>query len=192
MVIHPCAKFGTPMPKKILLKYKFKMKIVLKLRPKVKVLQSSWMCLTHCPMVIHSWFKYGMIMSKNKNAVAQTQIHIKANVVSGSWMYAASSHVPSLLCQCQIKQNKTGRTRCNVKNPLTLTLRSKVNVVQGSWRYKTHSLVVIDPCVKYCNVKPRKSYGPDTKTCKNPIKKTWGQRSMSYWDHECTRHILSW
>ena len=46
------------------------------LRPKVKVKNMSGMSVTHCPMVIHSFAKYGMAMSK-KETVARTQSHIK-------------------------------------------------------------------------------------------------------------------
>ena len=43
------------------------------------------------------------------------------------------------------KQNVIGHTRKHVKNPINLTLRSKINVVSGS----TLSLIVIHPNVKY-------------------------------------------
>ena len=40
--------------------------IILILRQKVKVIQRSCTFVTHHPMVIHSYAKYGMTMSKDK------------------------------------------------------------------------------------------------------------------------------
>ena len=68
-------------------------KIILILRPKVKIIQSSRMYVTHYLMVKHSCARYGMTISINKKAVAQTQSHIKypiqltlrskVNIISG-------------------------------------------------------------------------------------------------------------
>ena len=41
-----------------------------------------------------------------------------------------------------------GRTWKHVKNPLNLTLGSKVNVLLGSWTYATYRFMMIHPCAK--------------------------------------------
>ena len=50
-----------------------------------------------------------------------------------------------MVSQCQSKK-VMGRTWRHVKNPINLTLTSKVCIVLGSWMYTTHYLIVIDPC----------------------------------------------
>ena len=75
--------------------------IILILRSKVKVIQSSGMYTTHCTIVIHSRAKQSMTMSKDQKTEAWTQSHVinpinltlrsKVNVVSGSWMYLTHS-----------------------------------------------------------------------------------------------------
>ena len=71
--------------------------IILILRSKVKVIQSSWMYVTHYTMVIHSHAKQSMTLSKDKKVEDWTQSYVKnpinlilrskVKVVSGSWMY---------------------------------------------------------------------------------------------------------
>ena len=71
--------------------------IILILRSKVKVIQSSKMYVTHYTMVIHSHAKQSMTLSKDRKAEVWTQSHVKnlinltlrskIKVVSGSWMY---------------------------------------------------------------------------------------------------------
>ena len=89
-----------------------------------------------------------------------------------------------------------GRTRKLVKNPINLTLKSKFKEVCDLWMYATHRLMVRHPNAKYgkpmsnqpplhgWNIadtalnsiqsinpnKPKKSYGPGTKTCPKPYK----------------------
>ena len=63
------------------------------------------------PFTCISCVKYGMTMSKDKEAVVRTQSH--------------------------------------VKNPINLTLRSKVNVVSGFLMYSTFPHTVIDICSKH-------------------------------------------
>ena len=68
----------------------------------------------------------------------------------------------------------------HVQNSINLTLRSKVNVVSRSWMYVIYRLMVIDHCAKYDMKMSNRSW-------------PWGQRWRSYWNHECTQHIvLSW
>ena len=46
-------------------------------------------------------------------------------------------------------QKNVVRTQSHVKNPINLTLGSKVDVVLGLWMYATYPLMVIDPCSKH-------------------------------------------
>ena len=118
-------------------------------------------------MVIHLCAKHNMTMSKDKKAVARTQSHVinpinltlrsNVNVVSGSGMYAIHLLMVTETCAKYGKPMSNqkivmGQTRKHVKNPVNLTLRSKVNVVLGSGMYATHFLIVIHTYAKY--VKP--------------------------------------
>ena len=79
MVIHPCAKFGMPMSKRkdgLAHTQIHGENIILILRPKVKIIQRSWMYVTHRPMVIHSCAKLGMTISKYKKAAPWTWSHV--------------------------------------------------------------------------------------------------------------------
>ena len=86
------------------------------------------------------------------------------------------------------------RTKSHVKNPINLTLRSKVNIMSGSWMYVTYPLMVIDACAKYCMPKPKqtKVTGWTQRYDKNLYIWHWDQRYMSNRDHQCTQHILSY
>ena len=53
-------------------------------------------------------------------------------------------------------------TRKHVKNPINLTLRSKLKVISGSWMYATHRGDTTMCQIWLANVKPKKNYGPDT------------------------------
>ena len=114
------------------------------------------MNVTHHPMVIHSRAKYGMTMSKDKKAVL--------------------------------------RTRSHVKNPIILTLRSKVNAILGSWMFLTHCLIVLDPCAKYNMLmsKQTKVAGGTGRHVKNPINLTLRSKVNVVSGLECMRHIVSW
>ena len=136
------------------------------------------MYVTHHPMVIHSCTKYGMTTSGQKSCDPNTKpyqkpynfdLEVKSQRCIGTMNVCDTlSHSVRPMCQYNMlmsKQTKvTGRTGRHVKNPINLTLRSKVNVVSGSWMYVTHLLMVIDPCaqIRYANVKANRSYESDT------------------------------
>ena len=89
----------------------------------------------------------------SKNPVNLT-LRSKINVVLGSWMYA--THRQTVLQPC-VKFGKQmsnrgkgmGHTWIHVKNPIYLTLRSKVNIKSVTWIYVWHFLIVKEPCTKY-------------------------------------------
>ena len=131
MVIHPCAKFGMPMSKRKddLAHTKIHGENI-KFDIKVKVIQRSWMYVTHYPMVIHSCARY------DKKAAAQTQTHIKnpinltlrlkVNIISGSWINATYSLMEIDPCakygMLMSKQTEVMyRTRRHVKTSINLT-----------------------------------------------------------------------
>ena len=69
----------------------------LTLRSTVNIVSGSWMCSTHCFMVIHTCAKYGKPMSnenkllaghENMSKPSKFAMRSKVNVVSGSWMCA--------------------------------------------------------------------------------------------------------
>ena len=147
-------KFGMPISKSkgIFARLKYP-GIILILRSKVKVIQSSWMYATNRTMVIHSRAKQNMSMSKDNKAEVWTQSHViipinltlrsMVNVVSGSWMYL--THILMVINPCakygkpmSIQKIVMGREQKHVKNPINLPLRSKFKVVSGSWKYPTH------------------------------------------------------
>ena len=110
-------------------------------------------------MVIHSCAKHSMTLSRDKKSrhrPCKLTLRSKVNVESGSWMYA--THPLMVIDPCA-KYGKSmshqkivkGRTRKQVKNPVNLTLKSKINILSGSWmyRYATHPLMGINPCAKY-------------------------------------------
>ena len=94
--------------------------MILLLRSKVKVIQSSWMYATHRTMVIHSRAKQNMTMSKDKKSEAWTQSHFinpinltlrsKVNIVSGSWMYLTHLLIDRPMCQIWYANVKTNRS----------------------------------------------------------------------------------
>ena len=113
IVIHPYAKIRYAYVKEQLRSYKTRIhgeNIILILRLKVKVIQTSWMYATHRTMVIHvhSRVKHSMTISQDKKNVARTQSHVinpinltlrsNLNVISGSWMYA--THLLMLIDPC--------------------------------------------------------------------------------------------
>ena len=123
--------------------------IILILRSKVKVIQSSWMYTTHCTIVIHSRAKQSMTMSKDQKTEAWTQSHVinpinltlrsKVNVVSGSWMYLTHSLMVIHPCaKYGMPMLKLTEGRNTWQKPINLTLRSEVNIESGTWMYVSH------------------------------------------------------
>ena len=141
---------------------KFMVKIILISRPKIKVIQRSEMYETHYPMVIHSCARYGMTMSLDKKAVAQTLSHLKNHInltlrsnvnISRSWINATHSCIVIDPCAkyamlISKQSDDMGMTRRHVKTSLILTMWSKIKVVLGSWMYVTHHLMVTNSCAK--------------------------------------------
>ena len=82
----------------------------------------------------------------------------------------------TLLCQIlydYVKGHKAvAHSQIHVKNPINLTLRSKVTVVPESRMCATYPLMVIDPCAKYDMTmsKANRSFRSDTRTYKKPNK----------------------
>ena len=69
--------------------------ILMILKPKIKVIQRSWMYVTHHPMVIHSCAKLGMTISKDKKAVPWTWSHVFSNPSAPSGVDGNSKGPPS-------------------------------------------------------------------------------------------------
>ena len=158
---HPYAEFGMPMSKKkddlAQTIYNF-----LILRPKDKVIQRSWIYVTHCPwtlgdtLMCQIWYDY---VKGQKSCGPNTKpcqnpykidLEVKGQCCIGIINISNTSDPCAKYDMPMSKQTEvTSRTWRLVKNPINLTLRSKVNVVSGSWMYVTHCLMVIQPCVKY-------------------------------------------
>ena len=97
-----------------------------------------------CPDT-NSWWKYRALMTKFK-------------VIQMSWIHV--TNCPMVIHSCVShgmiisKDKKCGPNTNYVKNPINVTLRSKVNVVSASWNHETHCLMVMDPCAE-CQSKKR-------------------------------------
>ena len=132
--------------------------IILILRSKTKVIQSSWMYATHRTMVIHSCAKQST-MSKDQKSEAWTQSSVihpltlwsKINVVSKSRIYLTHSLMVIDPCAkygmtlSELTEVADMKTRQNIN----LTLTSKVNIKSWIWMYVSHHLMAIDQCAKY-------------------------------------------
>ena len=92
--------------------------IILTLRPKVKVIQGSWMYVTHRPMVIHSCanVKGCGLNTKACQQSCKFDRASKVNIVSGSHRYRDvhcmrhiiswwRTHVPNMVSQFFLKTN---------------------------------------------------------------------------------------
>ena len=58
-------------------------------RHTVKVIQSSWMYVTHCPTDMHSWPNMVLTQSHGKIPINLT-LRSKVNIELGSWMFTSS------------------------------------------------------------------------------------------------------
>ena len=106
-------------------------------------------------------------MSKN---LVNLTLRSKINVVLGSWMYTTHRLTVVHLCakfdkQMSNRKKGMGRTRIHVKNPIYLTLRSKVNVMSGLWMCATHCLMVKHQCAKYGKPMSTKKIMGRTRIC---------------------------
>ena len=97
-----------------------------------------------CPDT-NSWWKYGALMTKFK-------------VIQMSWIHVTNCPMVIHSCVSQgmtiSKDTKSGPNTNYVKNPINVTLRSKVNVVSASWNHETHWIMVMNPCAE-CQGKKR-------------------------------------
>ena len=103
--------------------------------------------MSHRPIVIQSYAKYGLTMSKDKNCGPNTkscQKSYKLLLRSKSMSYRPMSNDMPMSKQTYI----TGRTGRHIKTPVILTLRQKSNVVSGSWTFATYHLMVVHPSAK--------------------------------------------
>ena len=116
--------------------------VILMLRPKVKVIQRSWMYAIQSPMC---------------QIIRNTSGHL--------WK---DGGVPFVWVDYLKEQKSCDPNTKSCQNPIDFTLRSNVNVVSGSWMYATLPLMVLDPCAKYnklINFKANRSYGSDMMPC---------------------------
>ena len=113
--------------------------------------KSSWMFVTHHPMVTHSCARYDITISKDKITGRNSKpcqnpkrfdLEVKGYVILPKIMYA--THPLMVIDPCakiwcaNVKANMSYGSDTNTcENPLILSLRSKVNVVLGSWMYAT-------------------------------------------------------
>ena len=107
------------------------------------------------------------------------------------WQVIRKAH---LSFQFRWAKKAEARTQSHVRNPINMTLRSKVNVVSGSWMYLTHPVMVIDPCAKYGMPMSKQTEitGRTWRHDKSLLIWPWGQSSILNQEHECTCRIFSW
>lgn len=189
--------------KTLLPKHKFMVKICLISSPKVKIIQRSWM--SYRPIVIQSYAKYGLTMSKDKklwpehevmSKILQIAVEIKVNVVSTNVKWYAN-----------VKANiYYGSDRKTYQNPCNFDLEAKIQrrIEIMDVRHISSDGGTPKCQMWYANVKAKKRYGPDTnlhrQTGRQTERQTKGQTEWflfstlnfgyGQYDKKCLRNII--
>ena len=125
------------------------------------------MYTTHPLMVIDACAKYGKSMSNKKTVMGRTWKHVKISLnstevkhqrririmgVSHTLYHGDTSMCRFWQANVKLKKKVMDRTQKHFKNPLNLTLRSKVNVISGSRMCAKHNLMIMGQTSSYDNI----------------------------------------